>query len=84
MPYYHLVAWSVPLVLTITILALGEVDGDSLLGVCFVGGVNKHYRLIFLLGPLLCSSIGPMLLIKGTKNKIFDIVELFINCRFFF
>lgn len=66
-PYYHLVAWSLPLVLTITIMAFGEVDGDSLLGVCFVGGVNKQFRLIFLLGPLLCSVLGVILFMKGTR-----------------
>lgn len=64
-PYYHLIAWSFPLVLTITIMAFGEVDGDSLLGVCYVGVINKQFRLFFLLGPLACSVVGLVLFAKG-------------------
>jgi smoothened protein len=47
-----MVAWSLPLVLTITIMALGEIDGDSVSGICFVGYLNKAARAGFLLGPL--------------------------------
>ncbi|KAG8224389.1 hypothetical protein J437_LFUL016392 [Ladona fulva] len=35
--YFHLAAWSLPLVLTIAAMALGEVDADGLTGICFVG-----------------------------------------------
>lgn len=37
--YFHLAAWAVPAVKTITILAMGQIDGDLLSGVCFVGVV---------------------------------------------
>lgn len=50
--YFHLIAWSVPLVLTIATMALSEVDGNSIAGVCFVGYVNGAMRAGFLLGPL--------------------------------
>jgi hypothetical protein len=52
--YYHTVAWSVPSVMTVIIAALQQVDGDGLLGICFVGVMNKDSRLIFLLGPVVC------------------------------
>lgn len=52
-------------------MALGEVDGDSLLHVCFVGGINKKYRLIFLLGPLLFLVFGWLLFMKGSFYNIF-------------
>ena len=32
--YFHLAAWAVPAIKTITILAVGQVDGDVLSGVC--------------------------------------------------
>uniref|UniRef100_A0A0A1WQ87 Protein smoothened n=1 Tax=Zeugodacus cucurbitae TaxID=28588 RepID=A0A0A1WQ87_ZEUCU len=50
--YFHLVAWSLPLVLTITTMALSEVDGNSTVGICFVGYLNHPMRAGLLLGPL--------------------------------
>ncbi|PSN54909.1 hypothetical protein C0J52_01651 [Blattella germanica] len=50
--YFHMIAWSLPLVLTITTMALGEIDGDSVAGICFVGYMNHAARAGFLLGPL--------------------------------
>ncbi|XP_076361790.1 smoothened, frizzled class receptor [Tachypleus tridentatus] len=49
--YFHIVAWSVPLVLTIAIMALGQVDGDSLMGICFVGYLHPS-RAGFVLAPV--------------------------------
>lgn len=56
-PYYHLTAWCLPFALTVIIVAFVGVDGDSLLGICFVGVMNKSTK-IFLLGPLFFSGIG--------------------------
>nr|CAD7573837.1 unnamed protein product [Timema californicum] len=50
--YFHLVAWSLPLILTITTMALGEIDGNSVVGICFVGYRNQAARAGLLLGPL--------------------------------
>ncbi|XP_060666468.1 protein smoothened isoform X1 [Drosophila nasuta] len=50
--YFHLVAWSLPLVLTITTMALSEVDGSGIVGICFVGYTNHSMRAGLLLGPL--------------------------------
>ncbi|EDW36863.1 GL25919 [Drosophila persimilis] len=50
--YFHLVAWSLPLVLTITTMAFSEVDGNSIVGICFVGYINHPMRAGLLLGPL--------------------------------
>ncbi|KAG7209538.1 hypothetical protein KM043_015618 [Ampulex compressa] len=51
--YFHLIAWCLPLVLTVTIMALGEIDGNSVTGICFVGYTNHAVRAWFLLGPVL-------------------------------
>lgn len=50
--YFHLIAWSLPLVLTITIMALSEVDGNSMTGICFVGYRNATNRFGFILLPI--------------------------------
>uniref|UniRef100_U5EP59 Putative smoothened n=1 Tax=Corethrella appendiculata TaxID=1370023 RepID=U5EP59_9DIPT len=64
--YFHLIAWSVPLVLTISIMALSEVDGNSVLGICFVGYFNHAIRTLFLLAPLaLLLVIGSYFSIRG-------------------
>ncbi|XP_073826630.1 smoothened, frizzled class receptor isoform X2 [Musca autumnalis] len=64
--YFHLIAWSLPLVLTITTLALSEVDGNSIVGICFVGYRNHAIRSGLLLGPL-CGVIlvGGYFIIRG-------------------
>ncbi|GLH15390.1 Protein smoothened [Gryllus bimaculatus] len=51
--YFHMASWSIPLILTITTMALGEIDGSSVAGICFVGYINHAYRVGFLWGPIL-------------------------------
>uniref|UniRef100_A0A1B0AUL6 Protein smoothened n=1 Tax=Glossina palpalis gambiensis TaxID=67801 RepID=A0A1B0AUL6_9MUSC len=63
---FHLVAWSLPLVLTITTLALSEVDGNSTVGICFVGYHNHATRAGLLLGPLVAVIlVGSYFIIRG-------------------
>lgn len=63
--YFHLIAWCVPLVLTVAIMALGRIDGNSMTGICFVGYVD-HASKIFVLGPvLLAVLIGGYFLCRG-------------------
>uniref|UniRef100_A0A8C0KUP6 Frizzled class receptor 7 n=1 Tax=Canis lupus dingo TaxID=286419 RepID=A0A8C0KUP6_CANLU len=50
--YFHLAAWAVPAVKTITILAMGQVDGDLLSGVCYVGLSSVDALRGFVLAPL--------------------------------
>ncbi|XP_026581913.1 smoothened homolog, partial [Pseudonaja textilis] len=64
--YFHLVTWSIPFVLTVAILAVAQVDGDSVSGICFVGYKNYHYRAGFVLAPIgLVLIIGGSFLIRG-------------------
>lgn len=76
--YFHLIAWSIPLVLTISILAISEVDGNSIVGICFVGYVNHPIRGGFLLVPVLCSLvIGGYFLLRG----MFILIHLKISSK---
>lgn len=67
--YFHLITWSVPFVLTVAILAVAQVDGDSVSGICFVGYKNYHYRAGFVLAPIgLVLIIGGYFLIRGVMT----------------
>lgn len=60
-----MLAWSIPLVFCVVIMVLGEIDGDSVTGTCFVGINNKIYRIIFVMIPvLICVVIGLFYLIR--------------------
>ncbi|RWS27913.1 Frizzled-7-A-like protein [Leptotrombidium deliense] len=63
---FHLFAWALPAVKTITVLAMGKVEGDSLSGVCFVGLWNQDTLNLFIFVPLLVYLvIGCFLLLIG-------------------
>nr|XP_032819625.1 frizzled-2-like [Petromyzon marinus] len=69
--YFHLAAWAVPAVKTITILAMGHVDGDVLTGVCFVGINSIDALRGFVLAPLF------VYLFIGTSFLLAGFVSLF-------
>ncbi|XP_077170150.1 frizzled-2 [Paroedura picta] len=69
--YFHLAAWAVPAVKTITILALGQIDGDLLSGVCFVGLNGLDPLRGFVLAPLF------VYLFIGTSFLLAGFVSLF-------
>ncbi|XP_074831906.1 LOW QUALITY PROTEIN: protein smoothened [Carettochelys insculpta] len=67
--YFHLVTWSIPFVLTVAILAVAQVDGDSVSGICFVGYKNYRYRAGFVLAPIgLVLMVGGYFLIRGVMT----------------
>ena len=64
--YFHLGAWAVPAILTIAILALGDVDGDILSGVCFTGISDVSSLRLFVITPLVvCLALGTTFLLAG-------------------
>ncbi|XP_025900119.1 smoothened homolog [Nothoprocta perdicaria] len=67
--YFHLITWSIPFVLTVAILAVAQVDGDSVSGICFVGYKNYRYRAGFVLAPIgLVLIVGGYFLIRGVMT----------------
>lgn len=78
--YFHLVAWSLPLVLTIATMAVGEVDGSSVTGVCFVGYVSHAMRAALLLAPLgVVLVLGGYFLLRGILFIIISILLLSLS-----
>lgn len=69
--YFHLAAWAVPAIKTIAILAMGQVDGDVLSGVCFTGIFDVDALRGFVLAPLV------VYLIIGTTFLLAGFVSLF-------
>ncbi|XP_056143802.1 frizzled-2 [Lampris incognitus] len=69
--YFHLAAWAVPAVKTISILAIGQIEGDVLSGVCFVGLSNLDPLRGFVLAPLF------IYLFIGTSFLLAGFVSLF-------
>ncbi|XP_023229313.1 frizzled-2-like [Centruroides sculpturatus] len=64
--YFHLAAWTVPAIKTITILAMGKVEGDVLSGVCNVGIWNVDALRGFVLAPLsVYLGLGTVFLLAG-------------------
>ncbi|XP_072529007.1 protein smoothened [Salminus brasiliensis] len=67
--YFHLITWSIPFILTVAILAIAEVDGDSVSGICFVGYKNYRYRAGFVLAPIgVVLIVGGYFLIRGVMT----------------
>ncbi|XP_015126840.1 frizzled-2 [Diachasma alloeum] len=69
--YFHLAAWAAPAIKTVTILAMGKVEGDILSGVCYVGLWNVEALRGFVLAPL-C-----VYLVLGTIFLLAGFVSLF-------
>ncbi|XP_075894716.1 frizzled-2-like [Nelusetta ayraudi] len=69
--YFHLAAWAVPAIKTISILAMGQIEGDVLSGVCFVSLSNLDPMRGFVLAPLF------IYLFIGTSFLLAGFVSLF-------
>lgn len=75
---FHLIAWIFPFVLTITALASSAVDGNSMVGICFVGFRNQIVRIWLVLVPIGCLGLlsviyflGGMLRLNQFKKNIY-------------
>uniref|UniRef100_A0AAY4AEJ0 Frizzled-3 n=1 Tax=Denticeps clupeoides TaxID=299321 RepID=A0AAY4AEJ0_9TELE len=63
---FHACAWGIPGTLTVTLLALNKIEGDSVSGVCFVGLYDVQTLRWFVLAPLcLDVVVGVALLLAG-------------------
>ena len=50
--YFHLVAWGVPSIQSITVIVLRDISGDELTGLCFISSTNPNSLLGFVIGPM--------------------------------
>lgn len=64
--YFHIVAWIIPSLQTILVLAMSKIDGDSLSGICSVGNQSKDSLVAFIIVPLgIFLTIGSVFLLTG-------------------
>lgn len=76
--WFHAVAWGVPGLLTVMLLAMNKVEGDNISGVCFVGLYDLDTSLYFVLLPLcLCVLFGLSLLLAGiiSLNNVRQVIQ---------
>ncbi|XP_072426728.1 frizzled-6-like isoform X1 [Chiloscyllium punctatum] len=76
--WYHSVAWGIPGIFTIMLLALNKVEGDNISGVCFVGLYDLNALRYFILTPLcLCVVVGLSLLLAGiiSLNHVRQVIQ---------
>lgn len=71
--YFHLVAWALPAIKTIAILATGHVDGDVLSGVCFTGMTDVNALRGFVIVPLFIYLIVGMCFLLAGFVSLFRI-----------
>ncbi|XP_077370430.1 frizzled-7-like [Festucalex cinctus] len=69
--YFHTAAWTVPALKTVTVVAMGQVEGDLLTGVCYVGVYDVDALRGFVLAPLF------IYLVVGTSFLLAGFVSLF-------
>lgn len=69
--YFHLAAWLIPTVQTVSVLLSGAVDGDPVSGICYVGNMNMENLRKFVLAPLF------VYLLLGTTFLFAGFVSLF-------
>jgi len=69
--YFHSLAWGIPSVQTVLILANRYVDGDELTGMCCAGSQNAEVLAKFMLAPL-CT-----LLFSGFMIVLLGFISLF-------
>ncbi|XP_014661666.1 PREDICTED: frizzled-5-like [Priapulus caudatus] len=64
--YFHLAAWLIPSVKSIAVLATSSVDGDPIIGTCYVGNQDIDNLRGFVLAPLVVYLfIGTLFLSAG-------------------
>lgn len=67
--YFHLVSWTIPALLTIYLSVLGNIEGDSLTGTCYVSLSNQESIKAFVIYPALaCLTAGIVLLVLGHRS----------------
>lgn len=67
--YFHLFSWTIPALLTFYLSVLGNIEGDSLTGTCYVSVTNQESIRLYVMYPsLICLVGGCGLLIAGFKS----------------
>lgn len=69
--YFHLAAWLIPTIKTVTVVLFQAIDADPVAGICYVGNLNMENLSKFVLIPLV------IYLFIGTSFLVAGFVSLF-------
>ena len=67
---FHIIAWTVPFGLTTLIWLTGEIDGDSMYGVCFVGLADNNFLVMFVFIPVGIAFIACVIMLTKTLSQL--------------
>lgn len=73
---FHMIAWVVPFIMTLIIWLIGEIDGDSLYGMCFVGIANHGWWVVFVLIPITIGFVSVLIMIGKFFNQLSDLYRI--------
>ncbi|EDO42932.1 predicted protein [Nematostella vectensis] len=69
--YFHAVAWLVPAIQAIAVLAMSTIDGDPVSGICYVGNHNLQSLVVFVIVPLVVYLVfGTSFLMAGFYSLV--------------
>lgn len=67
--YFHFVSWTIPALLTIYLSVLGNIEGDSITGTCYVSFTEYQPIYLFVIWPIAaCLVAGTIFLGFGFKS----------------
>jgi frizzled 5/8 len=69
--YFHLAAWLLPTVQSVSVLLKNAIDGDPVAGICYVGTTSTEHLKNYVLAPLF------VYLVIGTSFLLAGFVSLF-------
>lgn len=74
--YFHIIAWLSAFIMTVLAGAFGEIDGNHVTGICFIGYNNHEHRMYFLLAPIIISVlVGGYFTLRGKNLLIFQMYQ---------
>ena len=73
--YYHLVAWTIPTLLTIIALIWKRIDADELTGMCSIGNQDTHALLVLVIIPYSVYFFLGLIFIVGGFIGIYRVKE---------
>lgn len=77
--YFHLAAWLIPTVKSVSVIIMSAVDGDTIAGICYVGNHNINNLKYFVVYPLIIYLILGIIFLFGGFISLFRIRNVIKN-----
>uniref|UniRef100_A0A8D8ZZP9 Frizzled-2 n=2 Tax=Cacopsylla melanoneura TaxID=428564 RepID=A0A8D8ZZP9_9HEMI len=77
--YFHLAAWLIPTVKSVSVIIMSAVDGDTIAGICYVGNHNINNLKYFVVFPLIIYLVLGIIFLFGGFISLFRIRNVIKN-----